>query len=100
MAVLPITQLETLHALLHRHSCRRRPLRHGLLGWFRSRLSGAKPCVPPFLQLRGDDRFAMVSWRRMFQLLVTVVRQYMPGAWFVSRGVELGIWCGAVHACW
>ena len=54
--------------------------------------------TPP--QLRGDDRFAMVSWRRMFQLLVTVVRQYMPGAWLVSRGAEPGIWCGAVHACW
>lgn len=31
------------------------------------------------LQLRGDDRFSQVSWRRMFQLLITVVRQYIPG---------------------
>lgn len=30
-------------------------------------------------QLRGDDRFAAVSWKRMLQLLVTVIRQYLPG---------------------
>lgn len=34
----------------------------------------------PHLQLRGDDRFSQVNWRRMFQLLITVVRQYIPGA--------------------
>lgn len=38
-------------------------------------------CLTDRPQLRGDDRFAMVAWRRMFQLLVTVVRTYTPGAY-------------------
>lgn len=46
------------------------------------------PLHPCPLQLRGDDRFAMVNWRRMFQLLVTVVRQYMPGG--CSRSCRRG----------
>lgn len=48
----------------------------------------------PALQLRGDDRFAMVSWKRMFGLLVTVVRQYMPGGQAVQgRNKPSGFSC-------
>lgn len=41
--------------------------------------AGEKGARSMYLQLRGDDRFAAVAWRRMFQLLVTVIRQYVPG---------------------
>ncbi|KAL4457392.1 hypothetical protein ABPG75_012257 [Micractinium tetrahymenae] len=40
--------------------------------------SGEMGARSMYLQLRGDDRFAQVNWRRMFQLLITVVRQYIP----------------------
>lgn len=40
--------------------------------------SGEKGARSMYMQLRGDDRFAQVNWRRMFQLLLTVVRQYVP----------------------
>jgi hypothetical protein len=46
--------------------------------------------VLPYLQLRGDDRFAMVNWKRMFGLLVTVVRQYMPSEQAVHGRHTLG----------
>lgn len=45
--------------------------------------SSPPTCPTGTMQLRGDDRFAMVNWKRMFQLLVTVVRQYIPGGWAV-----------------
>ncbi|KAL4441042.1 hypothetical protein ABPG77_010473 [Micractinium sp. CCAP 211/92] len=40
--------------------------------------SGEKGARSMYMQLRGDDRFSQVNWRRMFQLLITVVRQYIP----------------------
>jgi hypothetical protein len=51
--------------------------------------AGEKGARSMYDQLRGENAFPLVSWRRMFQLLGTVVRQYMPGERAVQHGTLL-----------
>lgn len=40
--------------------------------------SGQQGARSMFMQLRGENTYAALSWRRMFEILVQVVRQYVP----------------------
>lgn len=40
--------------------------------------SGEKGARSMYLQLRADQRFSMLNWKRMFKLLMLVVQRYEP----------------------